>query len=174
MVLHQLLNKWHYIWLNNINYISLLFPKNQWIRCHNLNLGLTTKARGMERCGSRMQPWSHIYTPRVQKSVREWIHTFPSGFPLWKLESLWSFEFSKNKFRGQNSLDWRFYYTIGKPLRRKCLKWACMIHLNIYNTSCGHNKGRESKCQFNSWPLKVKNCLIFVWASGVLHILQSC
>jgi hypothetical protein len=32
-----------------------------------------------------------------------------------------------------------------------------MIHLSIYNTSYGQNKGRESKCQFDFRPLKVKN-----------------
>jgi hypothetical protein len=34
-----------------------------------------------------------------------------------------------------------------------------MIHLSIYNTSYGQKKGRESKCQFDSRPLKVKNDL---------------
>jgi hypothetical protein len=32
-----------------------------------------------------------------------------------------------------------------------------MIHLNTYNTSYGRKKGQESKCQFDSWSLKVKN-----------------
>ncbi len=29
--------------------------------------------------------------------------------------------------------------------------------LNIYNTSYGQKKGRESKCQCDSQPLKVEN-----------------
>jgi len=51
----------------------------------------------MERCGLRVQPESHIFTPG---SVRELIHTFPSGFSLSKLESLWSLKSSKRYFRG--------------------------------------------------------------------------
>ncbi len=34
-----------------------------------------------------------------------------------------------------------------------------MIHLNPYNTSYGQKKCQESKCQFDSQPLKVKNHL---------------
>jgi len=34
-----------------------------------------------------------------------------------------------------------------------------MIHLSIYNISYGRKKGQEWKCQFDSWPLKVKNDL---------------
>ncbi len=33
-----------------------------------------------------------------------------------------------------------------------------MIHLSIYNTSYGQKKSRELKCQFDSRPLKIKNC----------------
>ncbi len=61
--------------------------------------------------------------------------------------------------KSQNSLDWKVPYTIRNFLRFKCLKWACMIHLNTYNTSYGPKKGQKSKCQFDSWPLKVRNCL---------------
>jgi hypothetical protein len=32
-----------------------------------------------------------------------------------------------------------------------------MSHLNIYNTSYGQKKGRESNWQFDSRPLKVEN-----------------
>ncbi len=34
-----------------------------------------------------------------------------------------------------------------------------MIQLNAYNISYGRRKGQESKCQFDSQPLKVENCL---------------
>jgi len=59
--------------------------------------------------------------------------------------------------RGQNTLDWTIHYIIGNPLKHKCKKWACMIYLSTYNTSYGWKKGWESKCQFDSRPLKVKN-----------------
>jgi hypothetical protein len=42
-------------------------------------------------------------------------------------------------------------------LKHKCLEWACIAHLNIWNTSYGQKKGREWNWQFDSWPLKVGN-----------------
>jgi flavoprotein len=41
-----------------------------------------------------------------------------------------------------------------------------MIHLSTYNTIYGQNKGEESKCQFDSWPLKVKNHLDLLSCKG--------
>ncbi len=60
--------------------------------------------------------------------------------------------------KGQNSLYWRLSYTIEKLLKRSP-KWVHMVRLSTYNTSYGRKKGQESKCQFDSWPLKVKNFL---------------
>jgi hypothetical protein len=48
-------------------------------------------------------------------------------------------------------------YIIEKILKRRCLKWARIAHLNIWNVSYGQKKGRESNCQFDSWPQKVRN-----------------
>jgi hypothetical protein len=48
-------------------------------------------------------------------------------------------------------------YIIGKLLERRCLKWARIAHLDIWNISYGQKKGRESNCQFDSWLEKVKN-----------------
>jgi hypothetical protein len=76
-----------------------------------------------------------------------------------ELESLWNLEFSESNLKNQNSLDWKFSYTIGKFLKCKCLKWVCMTHLSTYKTSYGWKKGQKSKCQFDSQPLKVKNRL---------------
>ncbi len=42
-------------------------------------------------------------------------------------------------------------------MKLRCLKWACMTHLDIWNTSYGRKKGQESNCQFDSRPLKVRN-----------------
>jgi len=79
--------------------------------------------------------------------------------PFWELESLGSFELSENDLKGQNSLYWRVPYIIEKLLKYRCLKWVHIIHLSTYNTSYGQKKGRESKCQFDSWPLKVQDRL---------------
>jgi hypothetical protein len=57
-------------------------------------------------------------------------------------------------------------YIIGKILERKCLKWARIAHLDMWNISYGQKKGRESNWQFDSRPEKVRNwpdLLIFKW-----------
>jgi len=59
--------------------------------------------------------------------------------------------------RGQNTLYWSVFYTIGKVLECRCLKWPCMSHLDICTTSYGWKKCRKSNWQFDSQPLKVKN-----------------
>ncbi len=51
-------------------------------------------------------------------------------------------------------------------MKRRCLKWACMTHLDIWNTSYGQKKGQESNWQFDFLPLKVgnqPNFLAFRW-----------
>jgi len=48
-------------------------------------------------------------------------------------------------------------YIIGKLLEHRCLKWACIAHLDIWNTTYGQKKGRESNCQFDSRLKKVGN-----------------
>ncbi len=59
--------------------------------------------------------------------------------------------------KGQNPSPWRVLYIIGKLLKCKYLKWARITHLDIWNTSYGQKKGRESNWQFDSQPLKVDN-----------------
>jgi hypothetical protein len=75
------------------------------------------------------------------------------------MESQWTPKFSESDFRGQNSMDYYVLYIIGKFLERRCLKWAHITHLDIWSTSYGQKKGRESNCQFDSRPEKVENRL---------------
>ncbi len=42
-------------------------------------------------------------------------------------------------------------------MERRCLIWACMTHLDTWNTSYGQKKGQESNWLFDFWPLKVGN-----------------
>jgi hypothetical protein len=67
----------------------------------------------------------------------------------------WIPEFSESNFRGQNSMACGILYIIGKIL--ESLKWTCIAHLDIWNTSYGQKKGRKSNCKFDSRPQKVKN-----------------
>jgi hypothetical protein len=93
----------------------------------------------------------------VKESVREWTLTLPKELPLWELESRWTPKCSKSNCKGQNPMARRIFYTIGKLLKRRCIKWACITHLDICNISYGQKKGRESNWQFDSQPLKVRN-----------------
>jgi len=115
--------------------------------CRNPSLGLVTKARACKVMGQEG-------IPGVKESVREWTLTLPRELPLWEL---WTSKFSKSNCRGQNPLDWRVFYIIRKLLKLRCLKWARMTHLDIWNTSYGQKKGQESNWQFDSRSLKVKN-----------------
>jgi hypothetical protein len=69
----------------------------------------------------------------------------------------WTPKSSERDCKGQNPSVRRVYYIIGKLLKLKCLKWALVAHLDIWNTSYGQKKGREPNWQFDSRPLKVKN-----------------
>jgi hypothetical protein len=134
-----------------------------WICCvTTLTLGLRPR-QGLARLQAKREAWeSYFMLPGVQKSVREWTLTLPSELPIWELESRWTPKFLEGDFRGQNPWDWRVLYIIGKLLNCRCLKWAHMTHLDIWNTSYGQKKGWESNWQFDPWPLKVRNRLDFL------------
>ncbi len=89
--------------------------------------------------------------------MKEWTLTLPKQFSLWEMESWWTLEISESDFRGQNSMACGILYIIGKILELRCLKWARIAHLKIWNTSYGQKKGQESNCQFDSRPEKVEN-----------------
>jgi hypothetical protein len=124
--------------------------------CHNPSLGLATKAKGVARL-------------RAKRETRESLHMLPGVQRVWGHEPShsqmnshvgswspkWIPEFSECNCRGQISLPWNFFYIIGKLLKCRCLKWARITHLDIWNTSYGQKEGRES--QFDSRPLKVGN-----------------
>ncbi len=132
---------------------------NSMIIIATLALGLRPKQRLTRVRAKRKTRESHFMPSGAQKNVREWTLTLPKELPLWELESRWTLGFSKNNCRDHNSLDWNVPYIIGKFLKLKCLKWACMTHSNIWNTSCGQEKGQKSNWQFDSRPLKVGNRL---------------
>ncbi len=73
------------------------------------------------------------------------------------LESSGTPKTSKLDCKGQNTLPWSVFYTVGKVLKCRCRKWPRMSHSNIISTSYGRKKGRESNWQFDSRPLKVGN-----------------
>jgi len=80
-------------------------------------------------------------------------HTLENG--TW--ESFGILENSKRDCRGQNTLHWSVFYTVGKVLKFRCPKWPRMNHLDILNTSYCWKKGQEPNWQFDFRPLKVEN-----------------
>jgi len=71
--------------------------------------------------------------------------------------SRWTPETSESDCRGQNPMACGVLYIIGKLLELRCLKWARIAHLDIWNVSYGQKKGQESNYQFDSRPQKVGN-----------------
>jgi hypothetical protein len=90
-----------------------------------------------------------------QEGDQESLHMLPGAQRVWGNEpshsqvnshvGSWSPErtpeSSERNCRGQNSSPRIVPYTIKKLLNRRCLKWACIVHLDIWNTSYGQKKG---------------------------------
>jgi hypothetical protein len=127
------------------------------VQCHNPSLGLATKARGCKVAGQVGDPGALHMLPRVQ---RVWGNE-PSHSQVNSHVGSWSpertLESSERNCKGQNSLLWGVLYIIGKILKCRCLKWAHMAHLDIWNISYRQKKGQESNWQFDSRPLKLRN-----------------
>jgi hypothetical protein len=73
------------------------------------------------------------------------------------LESSGTPKNSEPELKGQNTSHWSVLGVIGKVLKFRCLNWPRIGHLDICSPSYGQKKGRESKWQFDSRPLKVEN-----------------
>jgi hypothetical protein len=110
-----------------------------------LAFGLRPRQGGCEVAGLEVDPGVTAHAPGSAKSpenVREWTLTLPSELPCWELVRV-------------------ALYINGKLLKCRCLKWARIAHLDIWNTSYGQKKARESNswgsASFDSRPLKVGN-----------------
>jgi hypothetical protein len=118
--------------------------------CRNPSIWLATKARGLRGCGPRSRPGSHITCSRECKEFRECEgmnpHT-PKWTPMLGVGESWSPErtpeISESVLRGQNTMACYDLYINGKLLKCKCLKWARIVHLDIWNTSYGQKKVRQ-------------------------------
>jgi hypothetical protein len=110
----------------------------------NPNLGLVTKIRGCKVTGQEGDPKVTSHALESAKSVREWTLTLPSELPLWELESQMESQIFRVRLQGLKPSIGRVIYIIGKLMKHKCLKWAHITHLDIWNTSYDQKKGRES------------------------------
>ncbi len=104
-------------------------------------------------CGPISRPKSHITCSRECKDCEGVNPHTPKWTPMLGV--------GESVLRGQNSMACCALYINGKLSKCRCLKWACIAHLDIWNTSCGQKKARESNSResanFDSRPLKVGN-----------------
>jgi len=133
-------------WWKHIRFTTLVVS--------TLAFGLWPK-QGFARLQAKREARSHTTYSRECEKVWGNEPSHPKGVPLWELESRWTLESSEGDCRDQNSMAWRVLYIIGKLLELRYLKWARIIHLNIWNY--GQKKGRKSNWQFDFQPLKVGN-----------------
>jgi hypothetical protein len=112
-----------------------------------LALGLRPR-QGVARWRAKRETREHVTCPR---ECKVWGNQ-PSHSQVNSHVGSWSPkrtpESSERNCRGQNSSSWEVLYITGKLLECRCLKWARIAHLDIWNTSYGQKKGRESNCQF--------------------------
>jgi hypothetical protein len=102
-----------------------------------------------------MEPISHIHTfGSVGKCEGMNSHT-PNWAPTLGIGILMDFQIFKKWFLGSKLIILNSSLYHWKDL--KCLKWARMTHLSSKHIDCGQMKGQESKCQYDSGPLKVGN-----------------
>jgi hypothetical protein len=130
-------------------------------KCRNPRFGLATKARGCKVAGQVGDPGALHMLSGVQ---RVWGNE-PSHSQVNSHVGSWSPErspeSSERDCRGQNSSPREVLYINGKLLKCRCLKWARIAHLDIWNTSYGQKTARESNSRksasFDSRPLEVGN-----------------
>jgi len=115
-----------------------------------------TKARGCKVASQEGSPGGKPHAPR---SAIIDSHT-PKGTPTLGIRVPVDSRMFRERLQG--SMDWGVLNIISKILECRCLKWARIAHLDIWNTSYGQKKGQESNWQFDSRPLKVKNRPDFV------------
>jgi hypothetical protein len=132
---------------------------------HNKGI-VATNAMACKVAGQEGGPGVTSHAPGSAKSVREWTFTLPNGLPLWELGVPMDSKFSECDCRGQNPSVQKVLYIIEKILKLRCLEWARMSHLDIWNTSYDQKKGQEWNWQFDSWPLKVGNRFDFLTCRG--------
>jgi hypothetical protein len=96
-----------------------------------LALGSRPRQKGLQGCRPREIPGITSHTPgSVGKCEGVNPHTPKATLTLGDRVP-WTPETSERNFRGQNSMDCDVLYITGKLLELRCLKWACIAHLDI-------------------------------------------
>jgi hypothetical protein len=99
--------------------------------CRNPSLGLVTKAKGLRGCGPRRSLGVTSHAPgSVEKCEGVNPHT-PKATPTLGEGIPVDSQTSGSHLRGQNSMACGALYITGKLLKRRCLNWARIAHLDI-------------------------------------------
>jgi hypothetical protein len=85
------------------------------VECHDLKLGLATKARAYEGASQKWSQEAHFMFPEVWENVKEWT-PYSQVNSLWELDSQWTPKFLENDCRGQKPLERKVHYIIGNIL----------------------------------------------------------
>jgi hypothetical protein len=93
-----------------------------------------------------------------------------SALPLWGLHSCGSCECLEPWLKRQTSAKLGYQGTIKHVLKHRCLKWPCIVHLNLICMSYDQKKGRESNWEFDSRPqIPGKKGPNEVWLRRAIH-----
>jgi hypothetical protein len=115
---------------------------NTW--CHNPSLGLVTKARVCKVASQERSIGITYSAPGSAKECEGMNPHTPKWTPILGIKVPMDFWIFKGWLQGSKPIDLKnFLYHWIKLLKRRCLKWARMTHLDIWNTSYGQKKGRE-------------------------------
>jgi hypothetical protein len=116
-----------------------------------------TKARACKVASQEESPGVTSHAPRSAKECEgmnphtpKWTPILGVGIPM----DSWIFI---GQLQGSKPIGLKISLYHWKDIKSRCLKWARMTHLDIWNTSYGQKKGWESNWQFNFWPLKIEN-----------------
>ncbi len=97
-------------------------------------------------CGPRVKPSSRTSCSWKIESMGKWelnIHT-PKRTSISGVKVTMDSRIFKNRLQESKPMGLRSPYIIGNLLERRCLKWVCMTHLDIWNTSYSQKKGWEA------------------------------
>ncbi len=110
--------------------------------------------------------WPYCRNPTLR---RVWGWDSHSWMGTW--ESIKTLEISKFNCRGQNTSHWDIFYITGKLSKRRCWKWACMNHLEIFSTSYGKKKVKNQTVSLTPDHQKLGIDPTSRRASGVRHVI---
>jgi len=86
------------------------------------------------------------------ESARDEAQWFPNAFSFWELHLCGSCECLKLWLERQTSTKLGPQETMRKVMKRKCLWWPHIVHLNLICMSYNQKKGRKSNWEFDSQP----------------------